>query len=1248
MIIAPKITGSLLRVAYENQTEVCCESIFGFDRDLINESDLEDDLLTYTITGDEIKLVPVIGDPLGNGRSNNNFERKIEFISAPDYELKNLYKETVTISDGAYTTSSLLTIEIIDVDEIAPVISITGDNPATVELGATYVDSGATADGDETVTTTGTVDTNKVGSYTLTYSATDAAGNTGTATRTVNVQDTSGPVINILGDNPQTVELVQYNPPGSVWVDPGATLDNGELVSVLGDVDNTGVGTFIIEYSATDNFGNKSTVFRTVYVVDTTAPSVILLSNSLTTEEVTIELGSIFVDTGAYGSDLSKCTGQYSECEIEVTTSGTVDTSKVGTYTLTYSATDASGNTGTATRTVNVVDTSAPVITVTGDNPVTVELGATYTDAGATADGGETVTTTGTVDTSKVGTYTLTYSATDASGNTGTATRTVNVVDTSAPVITVTGDNPVTVELGATYTDAGATADGGETVTTTGTVDTSKVGTYTLTYSATDASGNTGTATRTVNVVDTSAPVITVTGDNPVTVELGATYTDAGATADGGETVTTTGTVDTSKVGTYTLTYSATDASGNTGTATRTVNVVDTSAPVITVTGDNPVTVELGATYTDAGATADGGETVTTTGTVDTSKVGTYTLTYSATDASGNTGTATRTVNVVDTSAPVITVTGDNPVTVELGATYTDAGATADGGETVTTTGTVDTSKVGTYTLTYSATDASGNTGTATRTVNVVDTSAPVITSKANFTAAENQTAIGTVVATDLAETITFTISESGIVITPSGVLTFIDEPDYETKTSYSATVTASDGTNSSTQDITVNVTNVNDNSPAFTSLPTFSAVENQTAIGTVAASDADGDGITYSISVSEITINNSSGVIAFASAPDYETKTSYSATVTASDGANSSTQDITVNVIDVVENSSPVFTSNSLFTVAENQTLAATITATDADNDSISFSLSGTDAGSFTITSSGALTFNNVPDYETKESYSLIVIASDGISSVSQTISINISNVNEVPQISALSSTLSPDENQTSIVTVSASDPDANTNLTYSVSGTDSSLFTISSSGVLTFKTPPDYETPGDADADNSYQINVIVSDGSLSVTQAITIQVQNVADLISGVAVDGYVAGATVFQDLNNDGDLDSGEPSAATNSLGSFSLNLSSVNINAPVRIYNGFDLASNEIHPSVMDISVSETGSYIVTPISTLVGRLKIEDTSLSAMVPQSMIAGALGISLADSPNDSILGFDPIAYFNGSDTTLAAEARPVFCS
>ena len=235
----------------------------------------------------------------------------------------------------------------------------------------------------------------------------------------------------------------------------------------------------------------------------------------------------------------------------------------------------------------------------------------------------------------------------------------------------------------------------------------------------------------------------------------------------------------------------------------------DITPPVITVLGANPVTVERGDTYVDAGATADGGESVSTNlGGLNTNVAGTYTITYSASDASQNTGYATRTVNVVDTTNPVVTVTGDNPATVELGDTYTDAGATTTEG-TVSSSGTVDTSTVGSYTITYSATDASGNTGTATRTVNVVDTTAPVFTSSASFSADENQTAIGTVTATDL-QSVTFSVSGTELAITSGGVLSFVTAPDYETKSSYTATVTASDlSSNSATQDITVTINDV-------------------------------------------------------------------------------------------------------------------------------------------------------------------------------------------------------------------------------------------------------------------------------------------------------------------------------------------------------------------------------------------------------------------------------------------------------
>ena len=96
------------------------------------------------------------------------------------------------------------------------------------------------------------------------------------------------------------------------------------------------------------------------------------------------------------------------------------------------------------------------------------------------------------------------------------------------------------------------------------------------------------------------------------------------------------------------------DSSSNTATeVTRTVNVVDTTIPVITITGDATVTVQVGDTYSDEGATAldnyDGDitEDIVTVNNVDTDIVGAYTVTYNVSDSSSNTATeVTRTVNI--------------------------------------------------------------------------------------------------------------------------------------------------------------------------------------------------------------------------------------------------------------------------------------------------------------------------------------------------------------------------------------------------------------------------------------------------------------------------------------------------------------------------------------------------------------------------------------------------------------------------
>ena len=333
--------------------------------------------------------------------------------------------------------------------------------------------------------------------------------------------------------------------------------------------------------------------------------------------------------------------------------------------------------------------------------------------------------------------------------------------------------------------------------------------------------------------------------------------------------------------------------------------------------------------------------------------------------------------------------------------------------------------------------------------------------------------------------------------LSTDNILSFKEAPDFETKSSYSITLSLTDGTETVTKDISVTVTNVNDIAPVFTSDATFSAAENQTAIGTVMASDADGDSLTYSISGSEINIS-SSGVLTFASAPDYETKNSYTATVTVSDGTNSTTQNITVNVTDVTENVAPTISGlSSSITVAENQTSVVSVSASDGNGDTLSYSLTGTDASSLSINSSGVITFNSAPDYETKTSYSLTVNVSDASTTASQAITVNISNVNEAPVAQSQPQGYNFSENSTGVVfRANSQDPDSGDTLSFSLTGDDAGDFNIDSNGDITFASDPNYESPTDANTDNQYDFNIVVTDsGGLNATSSSSIVVTDIA---------------------------------------------------------------------------------------------------------------------------------------------------------
>jgi hypothetical protein len=464
---------------------------------------------------------------------------------------------------------------------------------------------------------------------------------------------------------------------GASWAQFGIDIDgtttgdnSGKAVALSGDGTIVMIGAPASDPNNMDGAGQVR-AFR--YAVDTTPP-VISLNGDVT---LTTTKGDTYTDAGA--TALDDLTGDITSYMI---TTGTVDTATIGTYTIVYNISDFAGNAAVpVTRTVVVVlNSTPPVISLIGNATITIMVGDTYIDAGATAmdniDGTITgnITTSGTVNTAIAGTYLITYTVTDSDGNVAIpVTRTIVVIaDLISPSIVLIGDVTITLMVGNTYTDAGATAtdniDGTITgsIITTGAVNTAVAGTYTITYNVSDAAGNAATPIiRTVIVLaDTTPPTISLVGDTTITLMVGDTYTDAGATATDNinGTITgniiTTGTVNTAVPGTYTITYNVSDAAGNAATPIiRTVIVLaDTTPPVISLIGAATIALMVDDTYTDAGATAtdniDGTITgsIITTGAVNTAVAGTYTITYNVSDAAGN--VATPVIRTIIVSIP--------------------------------------------------------------------------------------------------------------------------------------------------------------------------------------------------------------------------------------------------------------------------------------------------------------------------------------------------------------------------------------------------------------------------------------------------------------------------------------------------------------------------------------------------------------------------------------------------------------------
>lgn len=672
----------------------------------------------------------------------------------------------VTDSDGNVSGTVELIVTVTVDDKTPPVLTLLGPSPFLLNIGDTFKDPGAIAidnvDGDISgdISKNGNVDVNSEGDYTLTYTVSDNAGNEAVIERIVKIKkvtgsDTEKPIITLVGSNPMELLVGKtYEDPGASAVDSIDGNISFKIIKYGTDINTSKPSTHYVYYTVTDDAGNTTTEIRIVNIIKFTdeIPPKITLLGKIT---MSLEKGDIYKESGATATD--NIDGDITD-KIIIDKSE-LDVQKAGTYKIYYSVKDAAGNSDSKERKViiGIVDNEKPVIYLQDLKHFLLDVNTTFNDPGAYAIDNidDTIQfkefiVTHDIDTSKLGEYKVKYEVSDNAGNKATKERTVEVIDTIAPVITLKGPSTINLGLGFPYSENGVESaidnlDGDVTsdVKISGSVNSDVGGNYIITYKVSDSHNNERVVERLVQIAkDTEAPVITLKGSNPMEIYLGQSYVEPGATAsdniegDISDKIVIDGQVDKNIAGDYIITYTVSDLGGNEAKKERKVTVsADNVKPVITLKGTNPMPLKVGDSYNEPGATAtdnvDGDLTNKiniNSSDVNTSLAGTYEVVYTVSDNSGNKATKKRSVVVsMDNTAPIITLKGSNPMNIQINGNYNEPGATAndniDGNITnkIIITGSVNTSTVGQYKITYTVTDNAGNTASKKRTVNVVE-----------------------------------------------------------------------------------------------------------------------------------------------------------------------------------------------------------------------------------------------------------------------------------------------------------------------------------------------------------------------------------------------------------------------------------------------------------------------------------------------------------------------------------------------
>ncbi len=1091
----------------------------------------------------------------------------------------------------------------IRIDVTAPSITLTGETAITLTVGDAYDDLGATAtdavDGNVSATTGGdAVNTNTIGTYTVRYDATDAAGNAATqVTRTVTVQAALGfdveptlatnnagdyaidgntltltfTVNQALASTPEVTVTIAGRP---AEVTPGAgNAYTATYTVVAADVaDDTLVGYGIAVLTAADNPDNTlgPTADTSAIRIDVLAPIITLNGDAA----ITLTVGDAYNEQASVSDTVDGSV-------MLVVGGGPVDTSAASVYNLTYNAQDAAGNAATqVTRTVTVAaaPNTAPTIDPGNEAPEYAENtdaatpvaayaatdaesnAVTWSHGGTDADLFEIDAASGALrfktspdyealaDDDANNDYQITITATDDGAppmtDTLDVTVTVTDVDEDGAIGAITGNAQVGGELTAgTVTDP-------DSVTRDnlpGTVDVADI-TYQWRRSPsdsndyTDIGGATGStyalmpidSGKTIQVIagytDTHAAQTVTSGPTATIAEADAPATPSIAlavdTGTGDDGITSNGLVDVAG-----LVEGATwkhTIKGETGDALLASSVTSFTLPegvyaagevrvVQTVLGtDSPPAFNLGEITVDT--------------TVPTANFGTI--------AAGVIGTAQD--HEITFSEEVTGV--DSTDFTATGATTVDNVAGAGGTYTITFTPGSET-----FTLTLAAgsvTDIAGNaaptaTATGTATVALAFSAGPDLTSSnSGDYAMEGDTL-----------TLTFTVN-----------LDLASDPSV-TIAGQSLTATAPDSDNVYTAAYTVNAAQVMDMDGALAMYATAEMAADGNPGNTLAPTTAE-SAIRIDVTAPSITLTGGDAPILLtvggtyteqgatamdnvdASVPtpipsgavDTTTPSDYTITYTATDRAgNVATRTRTVTVSEPAPSTDATLSTLTISQGTLNPTFAS---GTDAYTVSVGNGVASVTVTPTTTDDNATVTVNTaaVTSGQASEAIALTVGANNIITievtaedSSAQTYIVTVTRAaNTAPAITrtAGDETVSYDENGAGpVADYAATDADgADTDITWSLSGTDAGSFAIDADGALTFKTPPDFEAPADVAgsdsavvaSDNKYQITITATDNGtppMTDTLDVTVTVTNVDEpgAISDITGDAQV-GATL----------------------------------------------------------------------------------------------------------------------------------------